>query len=112
MIKDFLVQTVLAATETDPSFSGTPISGTIIKTDSSLIDVFTTVTNIIIWVGLGLVLVFLALGFIKFITSQGDKVATEQAQKWVTYSIIGGVGLLAVFAIRGIIMQIAGYKKE
>ena len=106
MIKDFLVQTVLAATETDPSFSGTPISGTIIKTDSSLIDVFTTVTNIIIWVGLGLVLVFLALGFIKFITSQGDKVATEQAQKWVTYAVIGGVGLLLVFSIKSVLLKL------
>ena len=106
MIKDFLVRTVLAATETDPSFSGDPISGTIIKTDSSLIDVFTTVTNIVIWVGLGLVLVFLALGFIKFITSQGDKVATEQAQKWVTYAVIGGVGLLLVFSIKSVLLKL------
>ncbi|HNU76296.1 MAG TPA: hypothetical protein PKL88_01100, partial [bacterium] len=102
----FLVRTVLAATETDPSFSGDPISGTIIKTDSSLIDVFTTVTNIVIWVGLGLVLVFLALGFIKFITSQGDKVATEQAQKWVTYAVIGGVGLLLVFSIKSVLLKL------
>jgi len=52
-----------------------------------------------------LVLVFLVLGFIRFITSQGDKVATEQAQKWVTYAIIGGVGLFLVYAIKALLLN-------
>ncbi|HRY56988.1 MAG TPA: hypothetical protein P5014_02370 [Patescibacteria group bacterium] len=108
MIKAVLIQKVFA----EVSFDDPDVYGGGIFQGAELDKVFEISANIVIWVGLGLVLVFLALGFIKFITSQGDKVATEQAQKWVTYSIIGGVGLLAVFAIRGIIMQIAGYKKE
>ncbi len=103
MIKSLLVQSVFAA---DPDFN-TKITGNLFD-DASLGGLFTIVTNIIIYVGLGLVLVFLALGFIKFITSQGDKVATEQAQKWVTYAILGGVGLLAVFAIKELILNLVG----
>ena len=103
MIKDSLILKAYAEDWSDPE----QFSGNIFK-NATLGGIFTIVTNIIIYVGLGLVLVFLALGFIKFITSQGDKVATEQAQKWVTYAIIGGVGLLAVFAIRSIILSLVG----
>ena len=71
-------------------------------------DLFTWVTNLVIIIGFGLVIVFLALGFIKFITSQGDKEATAQAQKWVSYSALGGVGLLAVYTIRAIILNLTG----
>lgn len=103
MINNLLIQKVSATDYSDPTL----FNATIFK-DASLSGIFTIVTNIIIYVGLGMVLVFLALGFIKFITSQGDKVATEQAQKWVTYAIIGGVGLLAVFAIRAVIVKLVG----
>ena len=89
-----------------------PITAPGLSNVKSISDLFTIVTNIIIIVGLGLVLVFLALGFIKFITSQGDKVATEQAQKWVTYAIIGGVGLFAVFAIKSLILNLMGVKDD
>jgi hypothetical protein len=85
-----------------------PITAPSLSGVNSIGGLFTVVTNVIIIVGLGLVLVFLALGFIKFITSQGDKVATEQAQKWVTYAIIGGVGLFAVFAIKSLILNLMG----
>ena len=69
---------------------------------------FTWVTNVIIIVGLGIVIVFLALGFISFVTSQGDKIKTEQAQKWVTYAVLGGIGLFAVYAIKAVIYNIVG----
>ena len=83
-------------------------SGGVFDSVNSLETLFTIVTNALIMMGLGLVLVFLALGFIRFITSQGDKVATEQAQKWVTYAIVGGVGLLAVYAIKKLILSLVG----
>lgn len=108
MIKNLLVQSVFAA---DPKFN-TKIRSNLFDNAGSIEGIFTIVTNIIIYIGLGLVLVFLALGFIKFITSQGDKVATEQAQKWVTYAIVGGVGLLAVFAIKELIMSLVGASFE
>ena len=77
MIKDILIQKVFAEVSFDDpdSYSGGIFQG------AELDKAFVIAANIVIWVGLGLVLVFLALGFIKFITSQGDKVATEQAQK-------------------------------
>jgi heme/copper-type cytochrome/quinol oxidase subunit 2 len=75
---------------------------------TSLSTLFTFITNAIIIVGLFVVIVFLALGFIAFVTSQGDKVKTEQAQKWVTYAVLGGVGLLAVYAIRAVILSLTG----
>jgi hypothetical protein len=94
----------------ESGLSTAPITAPGLAGVNSVGDLFTVITNVIIMVGLGLVLVFLALGFIKFITSQGDKVATEQAQKWVTYAIIGGVGLFAVFAIKTLILNLMGVK--
>ena len=102
MLKDTLVQKVYAAVPTEP------IMGSVFGSDLTLGGLFTWATNIIIIIGLGLVLIFLALGFIKFITSQGDKVATETAQKWVTYAVLGGVGLFAVFAIKSVILSLVG----
>ena len=102
MIKDILIQKVFAEVSFDDpdSYSGGIFQG------AELDKAFVIAANIVIWVGLGLVLVFLALGFIKFITSQGDKVATEQAQKWVTYAVIGGVGLLLVFSIKSVLLKL------
>jgi len=77
---------------------------------TTLYGFFTFITNAIIILGLGLVVVFLALGFIQFITSQGDKVRTETAQKWVTYAVLGGVGLFAVYAIKAVILNLMGVK--
>jgi len=102
MIKDVLIQKVFA----DVSFDDPDSYGGGIFQGAKLDKVFEIAANIVIWVGLGLVLVFLALGFIKFITSQGDKVATEQAQKWVTYAVIGGVGLLLVFSIKSVLLKL------
>jgi len=79
---------------------------------TNLRTLFTFVTNAIIIIGLGIVIVFLALGFISFVTSQGDKIKTEQAQKWVTYAVLGGVGLFAVYAIRAVIYNIVGANND
>gem|GEM_PF-1106559 len=101
MLRDFLISKVYAADWTDPDRFTSPILGE----NPSLEKTFIAVTNILIVIGIGLVLVFLVLGFIRFITSQGDKVATEQAQKWVTYAIIGGVGLFLVYAIKALLLN-------
>ena len=103
MLKEILVKSAYA---TDYSNSIMYAGGD--YNNLTLESIFPLVANVIIYVGWGLVLIFLALGFIKFVTSQGDKVGTEQAQKWVTYSIIGGVGLLLVYAIRGILKTFTG----
>lgn len=61
---------------------------------------FTFVLNLVLAVGFSLTLIMLAMGFIQYIMAQGDKLGVEKAQKWVTYSVIGGLGLFLVFAIR------------
>lgn len=75
---------------------------------SDLRTLFNWVLNLVLAVGISLVTVMLALGFIKYITSQGDKAAVEQAQKWVTYAAIGGVGLFFVFAIKTVLLSLIG----
>jgi hypothetical protein len=103
MFKGLLIKIAYA----EPGISNAPIEGTIFG-DMTLGGLFIMAVNLLIMIGFGLVLVFLALGFIKFITSQGDKVATEQAQKWITYTIIGGIGLFAVYAIKELILTLIG----
>ena len=108
MLKDFLVSTVYAANNvTVPSnwTNANMFKSNILGDSPTLANTFVAITNILIFIGVGLVLVFLVLGFIRFITSQGDKVATEQAQKWVTYAIIGGVGLFLVYALNSVILN-------
>ncbi|MBU1132854.1 hypothetical protein KKG08_01115 [Patescibacteria group bacterium] len=93
-----IIQKVYAAVSPIFEFSGI----------TTINDLITWITNLLIILGFGLVVVFLALGFIRFITSQGDKEATAQAQKWVSYSALGGIGLLAVYTIRAIILNVTG----
>ena len=78
----------------------------------TLPQIFGMVLNIILAVGTSLVLVMLALGFIQYIVSQGDKTRVETAQKWLTYAVIGGVGLFFVWAIRTILIQGVGANIE
>jgi len=99
MLNSLLVQKVYAIS-TNPI---NPLTGI-----NDLGTLFTWATNLVIVIGLGLVIVFLAVGFIRFITSQGDKVQTETAQKWVTYAVLGGVGLFAVYAIKAVLLNIVG----
>jgi cytosine/uracil/thiamine/allantoin permease len=99
MFNSLLVQKVYA-------ISSDPINP--LKGITNLQSLFTWATNLIIVVGLGMCIIMLAVGFIRFITSQGDKVQTETAQKWVTYAVFGGVGLFAVYAIKAVLLNIVG----
>ena len=75
---------------------------------SSLGQVFGMVVNLIIGVGWALVFVMLALGFIQFIMSRGEAKATDAARQWLTYAVIGGVGLFFVMVLRNIIPVLLG----
>ena len=81
----------------------TPIEGIPVTTVNELV---TVITNILIIVGVAVVIVFLAMGFIKYITSGGDKNAVDSAQKTLTYAVIGGVGLLIVYGIRTLLLTL------
>ena len=106
MIKDLLINKVYA--DSIPNTAITPDAFDGITTVNDLV---TVIVNAIIILGAAAVIIFLAMGFIKFITSQGDKIAAEQAQKWVTYAIIGGIGLFAVFVLRTVIFNLIGWSK-
>ena len=70
---------------------------------TSLGQIFAMIINLITGIGWAVVIVMLALGFFMYVTSQGDKTKVETAQKWLTYAIIGGVGLFLIAALRTII---------
>ena len=115
VLKDFLVSAVYAANNNAvPSdwTNANMFNSNLLGNQPTLANTFIAITNILIFIGTGLVLVFLVLGFIRFITSQGDKVATEQAQKWVTYAIIGGVGLFLVYAVKSVLLNFLGVNKD
>ena len=59
-------------------------------------------------VGWALVFVMLAMGFVQYILSRGEKTAVENAQKWLTYAVIGGVGLFFVYVLKSIIPGLLG----
>jgi hypothetical protein len=97
-----IIETVYA---TQSSVGTTPISP---LGDLSLNQMVTVVTNAIMVVGVAVFLVMLGLGFVKYVTSQGDKAAVESAQKTLTYAVIGGVGLILVFVFRSILFSLIG----
>jgi hypothetical protein len=96
----FLTQVFAQAVPTTPI---NPFSG--ITTLSTLIN---WVVNLILIIGVGVLIVMLAIGFVRYITSQGDKTAVEGAQKMITYAAIGAVGLALVFALRTVIFNLLG----
>ena len=74
----------------------------------SLGAIFGFIINVIIGVGWALVFVMLALGFIQYVMSQGETKAADKARMWLTYAVIGGVGLFFLTAIRTIIPGLLG----
>ncbi|MFC1756181.1 hypothetical protein ACFLZK_02195 [Patescibacteria group bacterium] len=75
---------------------------------ANLGEVFGFVINLIIGVGWALVFVMLALGFVQYVMSKGEKTAVESAQKWLTYAVIGGVGLFFITFVKNLIPQLLG----
>lgn len=87
---------------------GTSISDPLNGRIGSLSELLAFILNLVLSVGFALVLIMLALGFIQYIMSQGDKAGVEKAQKWVTYSVVGGIGIFLVFVLRAVLKQITG----
>ena len=75
---------------------------------TNLTQLFSMIINIILGIGWALVFVMLAMGFVQYVMSRGEKQAVEQAQKWLTYAVIGGVGLFLVVILKSIIPTLLG----
>ena len=82
-----------------------PLSG---SDFNNLGDIFGFVISLIIFIGWALVFVMLALGFTQYVMSKGDDTAVKSAQQWVTYAVIGGVGLFFIGIIRTLIPTLIG----
>lgn len=98
-MKEIIINKVNAQTATNLS---NPLSVT------SIADLVGFILNIITGIGWALAFGFLAYGFIQYITSKGEKNATEEAQKTITFAIIGGIGLLLLGAVRSMLEGILG----
>jgi len=76
--------------------------------EKSIKGLVTWITDWLIGIGLGVTVIMIALAFIGFATSRGDEEKTKNAQNWLTYAVIGGVGLFLVYVLKTIILSIAG----
>lgn len=101
-----LVTTAVSlATLATPAFAqvtiNPPVTPSLAVTDIS--KVFSGVANIAIVLAAILVFFFLILGGIEWITSGGDKVKTENAQKRITSAVLGLAIVVAAWAIMKVI---------
>ncbi|OGC45204.1 hypothetical protein A2V49_01160 [candidate division WWE3 bacterium RBG_19FT_COMBO_34_6] len=69
-------------------------------------NLFGMIINIVVGLGWALVFVMLALGFVQYVMSKGEKTAVDNAQKWLTYAVIGGVGLFFISFFKGAILRL------
>ncbi len=77
----------------------------------TLADIFGFAINVIIGLSVGLALVFLGLGGIKYITSAGDAKAAQEARALIANAIIGMVIALGAVAIMSILFNILGVQE-
>lgn len=84
------------------------VASTVQQSGSSwtLAQVMAWALNLVLAVGFSLTLIMLAMGFVQYIMSQGDKAGVEKAQKWVTYAVIGGLGLFMIFALKNALFSL------
>ena len=71
-------------------------------------DVITAVANTFIVIGFGLSIMGIALSFIQFATSAGDKDGLEKAKSNLTWSGIGALVALLAYTIKNIILRVMG----
>ncbi len=75
---------------------------------TTLAMVFGMMINVVIGVAIALSVIFLGIGGIKYITSQGDAKAADAARAAITNAVIGLVVALGALAIRAIVLNILG----
>ncbi len=64
--------------------------------------------NVAMGVGISIAVIFMILAGIRFITSQGDPKAMEQAKQALTYAVVALVLSMGALALRVIIYNILG----
>lgn len=76
--------------------------------DFSLCGILNLAITVVFWIGVGLSIVFIVLGGIKYMSSQGDPKATDAARKTLTNAIIGFVIVVGALAIRKLAATLLG----
>ncbi len=97
---------VYAAVDTTPKdpLAGGPLASSTV----TLAKVFGLIMNVVLGVGIALTVIYLILGGIKYITSQGDQKNTQTAREWLTNAVIGFIIVLAAFAIKSLTARLLG----
>lgn len=89
------------AGETDPLVCGTPGGG---DEELELMDRVSNILSVIyLWIGI-IAVIFIVIGGIKYMTSNGDAQKVSTAKSTITYSVIGLVVVLAAFAITNFVI--------
>lgn len=100
-----LIFTKVLADGTSITINKTGANPTIFSSLSSLVNF---VINLVFGVGISLALLFVIIGGIKYITSQGDQGKAEEARNTITNAIIGAVVIIAFRALIGLALNVIG----
>jgi hypothetical protein len=84
------------------------VLGTKIPGVDDLDTLFTLITNVVLIVGISLVVVFLILAGIQYITARGDTKQATAAKDSLTNAIIGFIIVVAAFTIRFVVFNVLG----
>lgn len=85
-----------------------PLASTFGGANASLANIFGLIMNVVLGVGVALTVIYLILGGIKYVTSQGDPKNTQQAREWLTNAVIGFIVVLGAFVIRTVVANLLG----
>lgn len=75
---------------------------------TGLKSLFNLITNVVLIVGISLVVVFLILAGIQYITARGDTKQATAAKDSLTNAIIGFIIVIAAFTIRVVVLNVLG----
>lgn len=64
--------------------------------------------NVVFGLGVGLAVIFIILGGIKWIVAGGDKMAAQNARQMVVDAIIGFIIVVGAFAIKYLVQNLLG----
>ena len=103
---NLVVHPVLAADNT--TIPADTLLTTKIPSVNDLDSLFTLITNVVLVVGISLVVVFLILAGIQYITARGDTKQATAAKDSLTNAIIGFIIVLAAFTIRFVVLNVLG----
>lgn len=79
-----------------------------IQSEHGVGQLFGIALNVAVGVGVSVSVIYIILAGIRFMMSQGDPKATEQAKQALTYSIYAFILSTAVFAVKALIFNILG----